>query len=240
MPTWIVNRTTGLGIGALVGGTTSQPAGGILGARINLRLFSLLNLTGFRLPGAEIQGGAEYGYVLLGNDHAHSLAGSISFDLVDLARVTLRTNRIFAYKSSSGQVPGQWVLEFGVGRSFSLHTPPPPGILFPDVDPSVLSAYNLGQSVALAATLVPEVTATDSTPRVPAACNQSAIAELTAFAAHDAASVHSKAELLAALTARGLKAAAGQIDLFFPDEPAVPEPQYVDGVVNGILSIFHR
>ena len=27
MPTWIVDRVTGLGVGAIVGGTTSQPAG---------------------------------------------------------------------------------------------------------------------------------------------------------------------------------------------------------------------
>ncbi|HXI21399.1 MAG TPA: hypothetical protein VNH46_09950 [Gemmatimonadales bacterium] len=240
MPTWIVDRVSGLGVGAIVGGTTSQPGGGIVGARLSFRLMSLLNLTGFRLPGAEIQGAAEYGYVLLGKDHAHSLAGTVGLELTDLARVTLRTNRIFAYNTAAGRVPGQWVLELGVGRSFSLHTPPPPGIQLPNVDPNLIGAYNLGRTVALAATLIREVAPTDSTPRIPAACNQSAIAGLTAFAAHDAANLHTKADLLAALRARGLTTAADQVDLLYPSEPPVPEPRYVGGIVNGILSIFHQ
>lgn len=237
MPMFMVDRGNGIGVGAMVGAMTSQPGAAILGARASVRLKRPINRKGYSLPGAEVEGAVEYGY-LAGADHAHSVAGTIALDLVDLARVTVRTNRIFPYDSPGGRVRGQWVIELGLGRTFGLHTPPAPPVRLPDVAPELLQAFIIGQTAAKAATQIPLRPATDTTPEEPARCDDAAIARLAAFSSQDAARVHTRAELVAALRARKLDAPADTIDALFPSRSTVPEPTLVGAIVAGIQSVF--
>jgi hypothetical protein len=237
MPTYMLDRGSGIGVSAIVGAASSQPGSAIFGARTSVRLKSLVNLTGFSLPGAEVQGAVEYGY-MVGKDQAHAVAGTVGLDLVDLARVTVRTNRIFSYNSSVGRVRGQWVFELGLGRTFSLHTPPAPPVRLPDVAPELREAFTLGQTVAQAATLIPAQPPTDTTPEVPARCDKAAIERMAAFSRHDAARVHTRAELVAALDARKLDKQADTIQSLFPSRSTVPERKLVEAIVAGIQSVF--
>lgn len=236
-PTYMLDRGSGIGLGAMLGGTTSQPAAAILGVRASVRLMSLVKLTSFSLPGAEIQGGAEYGYYL-GGDHAHALAGTVGLDLVDLAKVTIRANRIFAYDSDNGRVPAQWVFELGLGRTFSLHTPKAPPLRLPEVADNLREAFNLGQTEAQAATQIPATPATETEPARPARCDNEAIARFTAFSKQDAASIRTRAQLTAALRARGLAKQADEIDLLFPSRGTASESERVRAIIAGIQFVF--
>jgi hypothetical protein len=236
-PTYMLDRAKGIGVGAMLGGTTSQPAAAILGVRASARLMSLLKLTSFDVPGAEIQGGAEYGYYL-GGDHAHSVAGTIGLELVGVGTVTVRGNRIFAYDSDVGRVPAQWVFEMGLGRTFALHTPKAPPLKLPTVASNLQDAFNLGQAEAQAATQIPATPATATDSARAARCDDVAIARFTAFSTKDAAGIQTRTQLIAALRARGLTKQADEIDLLFPTSSTASESELVRAIIRGIQFVF--
>lgn len=237
-PTYLFDRRHGLGLGATMGAASAHPVTVFVGPRATARLLSLLNLTGFQLPGAEIQVGAEYGF-FLGSGNPRGLSVNLGIELVDLARVGLRVSRITAYGAGTTAIPAQTVVEFAIGRTIGLHTPRAPAL--PPLDPATsTSGYVLGRTEALAITVVPAQDATDSTAAEPPRCDPHGIAALVAFVQQAPASYGTRAELLAALRAADLTTMADRIDQFFPDVGLEPEAKTVRDVMAGIRSLFPR
>ena len=227
-PLWVLDRASGVALGPVLGAVSSQPAGVVVGGRVQVRLLSLVTVTGFRLPGADITGTAEYDWVF-GGDQAHQLSGGIAADLVDLVRVGLRVTRIFAYDASGGaRVAPQLVWGLDVGRTISLHTPAPRVVPPPPVGDPLGPARQFGYELALQA-----LRSRDTSPEHPSTCNYTALDALQRLVQLDAPAIHSRDELIAHLNSRGLdRTTIQRASDFYPNLP-LPEEAVAAAVLRG-------
>ena len=227
-PLWVFDRGSGAALGPVLGVVSSQPTGALLGGRVQIRLLSLVTVTGFRLPGADITAMAEYGRIL-GGDQANQLSGAIAADLVDLLRLGVRVTRIFSYDASSGtRVAPQLVWGLDVGRTLSLHTPVPRVVPSPPVGDPLAPARQFGYELVLQA-----LRSRDTSPEHPSTCNYTALDALQRLVQLDASAIHSRGDLVARLESRGLDSVTIQrASDFYPNLP-LPEEAVAAAVLRG-------